>query len=153
MRKMGIAIAIAMSAGVGIGVAAGWAASNPTSAVWFKQAADVRAAFVKGQPLVERENYKVHASHRDAAGKVEVHEADTDIVYVLEGSATFITGGTMIGGQPIAPEEVRGTAIDGGDTRELKPGDVIIVPAGEPHWFKAVTNPFNYYVVKVRKER
>ena len=29
-------------------------------------------------------------------------------------------------------------------------GDVIVVPAGTPHWFKEVSNPFLYYVVKAR---
>src|SRR5919109_2435740 len=148
MRKLGMVLAIATGGAVAGGVVVSRAA-EPVSPVWFKPAAEVRTAFVKGQPLIERENYKVHASHRDSAGKVEVHEADTDIVYVLEGTATFVTGGKMAGGQTIAPEEVRGTSIDGGDTRELRPGDVVIVPAGVPHWFKTVTNPFNYYVVKV----
>jgi quercetin dioxygenase-like cupin family protein len=49
-----------------------------------------------------------------------------------------------------APDEFRGQSISGGDTRQLKKGDVIIIPAGVPHWFKEVTNPFLYYVVKVR---
>ena len=38
----------------------------------------------------------------------------------------------------------------GGDVHQLKKGDVIIVPAGVPHWFKEVSNPFLYYVVKAR---
>jgi len=109
----------------------------------------VAAAFTKGMPLIEIENYKVHASHRETPGMVEVHTKDTDIIYVLEGKATFITGGKMVDSKPIAPEEIRGKSIDGGEIRKLVKGDVIIVPNGVPHWFKEVTNPFNYYVVKV----
>jgi len=58
----------------------------------------------------------------------------------------------MVGGKEIAPEEIRGTSIDGGDTREIGPGDVVIVPSGTPHWFKVVPAAMTYYVVKVRAE-
>ncbi|MCI0414185.1 heme-binding protein [bacterium] len=111
----------------------------------------VSAAFVKGMPLIEVENYKVHASHRDSAGMAEVHEKDTDIIYVLEGTATFVTGGKVVEGKTTAQDEIRGASIDGGDTRKIVKGDVIIVPSGTPHWFKQATNPFNYYVVKVAR--
>ena len=49
-------------------------------------------AFKKGDVLVNKDDYMVHASHRDSNGMAEVHTEDTDIIYVLEGSATFITG-------------------------------------------------------------
>ena len=113
----------------------------------------VAAAFAKGMPLVERENYKIHASRRETPGQVEVHTEDTDIIYVLTGTATFVTGGTMVGGKSTAPEEIRGTSVEGGETREIQPGDVIIVPNGTPHWFKALPAPMTYYVVKVRAAR
>jgi glc operon protein GlcG len=119
-----------------------------TSAVTFMDSRTVAAAFVKGQPLVENNQYKVHASHRDGPGKAEVHEHETDIIYVLEGMATFVTGGQVVAGQTISPGEVRGAAIAGGETRKLVKGDVIIVPQGVPHWFKDLKAPFNYYVVK-----
>jgi quercetin dioxygenase-like cupin family protein len=92
----------------------------------------------------------VHASRREQPGMAEIHIKDADIVYVLEGSATLITGGTAIHPKPTADDELRGERIDGGDTRQLNKGDVIIVPAGVPHWFKEVSNPFLYYVVKAR---
>jgi len=95
-------------------------------------------------------NYRVNASRRDGPGMVEVHAKDTDIFYVLKGSATVITGGTMVGGKPIAADEVRGAEISGGDTQELVPGDAMIIPNGTPHWFKSVQGPFLYFVVKVR---
>jgi mannose-6-phosphate isomerase-like protein (cupin superfamily) len=92
----------------------------------------------------------VHASRRDTAGQVEVHVKDADIIYMLEGSTTFVTGGTMVDGKTTAPDEVRGTDIRGGEIRRLTKGDVIIVPKGTPHWFKEVSGPVLYYVVKVR---
>lgn len=119
-----------------------------TAAVTFIDSKSVAAAFVKGQPLVENSQYKVHASHRDGPGKSEVHEHETDIIYVLEGTATFVTGGKVVDGQVTAPGEIRGAGIEGGETRKLIKGDVIIVPQGIPHWFKDLKAPFNYYVVK-----
>ena len=118
--------------------------------VIYLPAEQVSAGFAKGMPLIEVENYKVHASRREAAGAVEVHAQDTDVIHVLTGTATFVTGGTMVGGKNVEPEEIRGTSIDGGDTRELRPGDLIIVPSGTPHWFKVVPGPMTYFVVKVR---
>lgn len=110
---------------------------------------EVRSAFAKGAPLVETGAYKVHASRRDAPGEAEIHQTDTDVFYVLSGEATFVTGGTIPGAKPTAPHELRGAAIDGGEIRTLRAGDVVTIPAGVPHWFRAVAEPLTYYVVKV----
>ena len=126
--------------------------------VTYIESQKVAASFTKGAVLVGEDenmmhaarNYMVHASHRDKPGVVEVHELDTDIVYVLKGSAQLITGGTPVGMKTIAPHEFRGPTVDGGETRNLVPGDVVIIPNGVPHWFKEVEAPFDYYVVKVR---
>ena len=53
----------------------------------------VAAAFAKGIPLIETDDYKIHASRREAPGVAEVHTRDTDIAYVIQGSATLVTGG------------------------------------------------------------
>jgi glc operon protein GlcG len=112
---------------------------------------EVSAAFAKGKPLLEVTDYKIHASRRDGPGIAEIHTRDTDIAYVLEGSATLVTGGTPVDVKPVGPEELRGSAINGGVTRELVKGDVVVIPNGLPHWFKEVKAPFLYYVVKVRQ--
>ena len=113
------------------------------------RAARVTAAFEKGEPLVETPAYKVHASRRDRDGMAELHVTDTDIVYVLSGTATLITGGRIVDGRTTAAQEVRGASIAGGETRQVAKGDVVIVPNGVPHQFLHVTVPFTYYVVKV----
>ena len=95
-------------------------------------------------------NYMVHASLRDAPGVAEIHELDTDIIYVLDGTATFVTGGTAVDTKTTGPGEIRGTVIRGGESRRLSKGDVIIVPNGVPHWFKEVQGSLLYFVVKVR---
>jgi len=135
--------------------AAGMQSSMPVTYIESKKVAE---AFAKGAVLVGEDermmhanrNYMVHASHREAAGVAEVHELDTDIIYVLKGTATFVTGGTAVDTKTIAPHEIRGTTIKDGETRQIIPGDVIIVPNGVPHWFKEIPSPLDYYVVKVR---
>jgi len=119
----------------------------------FFDKAQVDAAFAKGAVLLDGSdgrNYMVHASRRDGSGQAEIHTKDTDVIYVLGGSATFVTGGTAVDPKSVAADELRGIGIQGGDTRELAAGDIIVVPNGVPHWFKEVSGPFTYYVVKVR---
>jgi len=121
----------------------------PADTVAFIEAAQVKAAFQRGTPLIETPSYKIHASRREAPGKVEIHTRDTDILYVLEGQATIVTGGVMSGGKTIQPDEIRGDSIAGGESRRLVTGDVMVIPNGVPHWFTQVEAPFLYYVVKV----
>ena len=111
----------------------------------------VAESFARGAVLFnDGDNYMVHTSRREAAGMAEVHEKDADIIYVQDGSATFVTGGTVVDGKETAADELRGKEIRGGETRTISKGDVIIVPAGTPHWFKEVPSPITYYVVKSR---
>lgn len=120
--------------------------------VTYFDAAQVRAAFATGAVLLDGigRDYMVHASRREQAGQGEVHTRDADVIYVLEGAATFVTGGALIDPTEAAPDEIRGSGIAGGETRTIAKGDVIVVPAGTPHWFKDVQGPVLYYVVKVR---
>jgi glc operon protein GlcG len=131
---------------------AGAAALNgaPAPATYFEKE-KVSAAFAQGAVLFDAsDKYMVHASRREKPGIAEVHGKDADIIYVLEGTATFVTGGTAVEPKTIAPDEIRGREIAGGETRRISKGDVIIVPPGTPHWFKEVSNPLLYYVVKAR---
>jgi quercetin dioxygenase-like cupin family protein len=120
--------------------------------VRFFPSKDVDDAFAKGAVLLDGRdgNYMVHASRREKAGMAEVHAKDADVIHVLQGKATFVTGGKVVDGKSTAADEVRGASIEGGETVQLTKGDVIVVPAGTPHWFKEVDAPFLYYVVKVR---
>jgi glc operon protein GlcG len=112
---------------------------------------EVDDAFAKGAVLFERGgNYAINTSRRDSPGVIELHEKDSDIIYVIKGSATFITGGTVLDGKKVAENEIRGTQLNDGALQTLVAGDVIVVPAGTPHWFKEVHAPFLYYTVKVR---
>ena len=123
-------------------------AANPAGPVTYLDKDKVAAAFAKGQPLLEVDGYKVHASRREKAGAVEVHDHETDVVYVLDGEATLVTGGTLVEPKLVSPGETRAPRVDGGETRTLKKGDVVVIPNGVPHWFKEASNPFLYFVVK-----
>lgn len=121
---------------------------SPTEVVLFDHA-NVAEAFAKGQMLLGNEHYKIFAGRRVEPGAVEVHEHDTDIIYVTEGSATFVTGGTLVDSRTENPGEIRAKSTTGGTAHHLTKGDVIIIPKGIPHWFTEVSGRFLYFVVKV----
>ena len=90
------------------------------SPVKFIDAKMVSDGFAKGAVLEDGsngENYMVHASRREKAGMSEIHEIDTDIIYVLDGTATFVTGGKSVDSKMTAANEFRGSGVDGGETR------------------------------------
>ncbi len=129
------------------------AAADPPAPVTYFEKSKVDAAFSKGAILLDGSNgrnYMVHASRREKPGQAEIHTKDTDVIYVLDGSATFVTGGKAVDAKETAADELRGSSIRDGETREIAKGDVIVVPNGVPHQFLKVTDPFLYYVVKVR---
>jgi glc operon protein GlcG len=128
----------------------GLAGAATTRTVTVIDSAMVARGFDKGAVLVNTGSYMVHASHREADGIAEIHTLDTDIIYVLEGAATLVTGGSVPEARTTEPNELRGPSIAGGDSRRVVKGDVIVVPAGVPHMFTEVHGPLNYYVVKVR---
>lgn len=134
-----------------LAMAAAAAVSHGPSPVTYFDSSHVKAAFEKGTVLFNQgESYMVHASRREKPGMAEIHTRDADVVYVLDGTATLVTGGTAVDAKLIESDELRGSSITGGEPRQLSKGDVIIVPAGVPHQFTEVSNPFLYYVVKAR---
>jgi glc operon protein GlcG len=119
-----------------------------TTQATFIDAKRVAAAFAKGQPLLETPGYKVHASRRVEPGQAEIHTLDTDVVYVVDGSATLVTGGKAIDTKEVAPNEIRGIKIEGGEEHQITKGEVIIIPNGVPHQFTAVSGELHYFVCK-----
>jgi quercetin dioxygenase-like cupin family protein len=111
----------------------------------------VAAALARGGALVTSSDFTVQGIRRTGPGQVEIHDKETDIFYITDGEATFVTGGTMVGGKQTAPNQLRGTDVKGGEARHLKKGDVIVIPAGVAHWFKEVSPSINYLTIKVIK--
>jgi quercetin dioxygenase-like cupin family protein len=127
------------------------AAAQQDTQVTYVPADKVAAAFAQGGRFAAGPDYSASVLRRTAAGQSEVHVKEVDIFYVVDGEATFVTGGTMVGGKETRPNQLLGTGIDGGQVHQLKKGDVIVIPAGVPHWFKDVPKSINYYTVKVIK--
>ena len=119
--------------------------------VTYVDSAKVASVLEKGGALAKGSDFTVSGARRTGPGQVEVHDKETDIFYVVDGEATFVTGGKMIGGKQTRPDQWLGENIEGGEVHHLAKGDVITIPAGTPHWFKEVPKSINYYMVKVLK--
>jgi len=111
--------------------AAQTAAAAPAPQATLFRAAEVRDRFTTGGLLAEARGYALDAGRRTGPGAAELHERVTDVMHVVQGTATVVTGG------------------EGGTPHEIGPGDVLVIPAGVPHEFVAASDPFLYLVVKV----
>ena len=146
-EKLALAGAAAFSV-AGRGESGQPGSTPPATGATFIDSKNVSAAFAKGMPLLETAGYKVHASRRVEPGQAEIHTLDTDVIYVVDGSATLVTGGKAVDAKEIAPNEIRGTKIEGGEAHQIAKGDVIVIPKGVPHQFTAVTGELHYFVCK-----
>jgi quercetin dioxygenase-like cupin family protein len=111
----------------------------------------VAAVFSAGGRLAAGPDFSASVLRRTRGGESEVHQKETDIFYVVDGTATFVTGGTLVGAKETAANQLRGSGIDNGQVHTLKKGDFIVIPAGVPHWFKEVPQSINYLTIKVLK--
>jgi uncharacterized RmlC-like cupin family protein len=79
-------------------------------------------------------NHLLLKTRREAnSGQAEWHEKQADLIVVQSGQATIIIGGKIVNGKTTAPNEIRGTSIEGGERQALKAGDVVHVPVKTPH--------------------
>src|SRR5712672_1977363 len=107
----------------------------------------VSATMVKGGQIISDQGLIVLAQRR-GAGEVEVHEKTNHIFIIVEGEATLVTGGTLVGAHQTAPDQTRAPSVTGGEAHHLTKGDVITIPAKTPHWFKEVpTQTIAYYAI------
>jgi mannose-6-phosphate isomerase-like protein (cupin superfamily) len=107
----------------------------------------VTEVMTKGGEIVNDKGLIILANRR-GSGEVEVHDKTNHIFIIVEGEATFVTGGTLVGAKNTAPGQIRATSVNGGQTHQLKKGDVITVPAKTPHWWKEVpTKTIAYYAI------
>jgi glc operon protein GlcG len=124
-----------------------FAAAGPAT-VGYVPASVVGDAFTANRSVIVTPAFRVNPSSRSAPGEAEVHLWEADVMYVLNGAATLVTGGAVVAPRTIAPGEIRGERLEGGAVRRLSPGDVVHVPPGVPHWFSQVDGAFRYYVIK-----
>jgi mannose-6-phosphate isomerase-like protein (cupin superfamily) len=107
----------------------------------------------KTQQLGNFGNHSLMTSYRDSNGEAEVHEKVADVFIVRSGSATLMIGGKVVAPKTTAPNEIRGTSIEGGEKHTIEAGDIVNIPANTPHQVlvekgKVVT----YDVVKINQK-
>jgi glc operon protein GlcG len=115
-----------------VGARAAGTTNGGTSPAVRLSAAEVSHTFEDGGLLMDTLRFQLDAARRTGPGGRECHESATDIMRVVEGRATVVTGNN---GE--------------GMTHELGPGDVLVIPEGVPHEFTSASDPFLYFVVKV----
>jgi mannose-6-phosphate isomerase-like protein (cupin superfamily) len=87
-----------------------------------------------------------------------VHDRVTEVYQILTGAGTFETGGALVDGKPVdltseaAGPSVRGT-IQGGESRRMEPGDVVVIPPGVPHRFSKLEGTITYLVTRIEAPR
>ena len=145
MRAIGISFALTLLAAVAV-------AQQPAAQAMktFASSADVAALIAKAkaerkadqplfaQPIVTLAPYNASLEYRAAVGPAAQHDTEAEMFYVIEGSATLMTGGKLVSEKRTNAENLSGTAIEGGSSRPVAKGDFIIVPEKTPHWFSAI---------------
>jgi len=95
-------------------------------------------------------NHLLLKTRREASsGRAELHQKQSDLIIVQAGEATLVVGGKIVNGQTTAPNETRGTSIEGGETQIIRTGDVVHVPVRTPHQLIKTSKTFDYIVLKV----
>lgn len=125
------------------------APTAPASARTMVSAADVAAMIAKAkvdrkadqallaQSMIRLDQYNVSLEYRSAVANAAVHETEAELFYVVDGSATLVTGGKLKN-ETRNGANLQGSGIDGGQSRHVAKGDFIMVPEGQPHWFSAI---------------
>jgi mannose-6-phosphate isomerase-like protein (cupin superfamily) len=147
MLKLTLAFAIALTA----------SAQNAPPAT-YKSAADLmavlkanipKASDQASSPIANEPAYRINIVNRTKAGVAMAHATGpakgTEVHYIIDGAATVITGGTLIQG---AAGKASASMIQNGETHHLTKGDVLVIPAGTPHWYKEVEGSVTYLEVR-----
>ena len=93
---------------------------------------------ILAQSLIQLAPYNVSLEYRASVGNAAVHETEAELFYVIDGSATLVTGGKLTNENRTNAENLTGTGIEGGTPRRVAKGDFVMVPERTPHWFSAI---------------
>jgi mannose-6-phosphate isomerase-like protein (cupin superfamily) len=100
--------------------------------------------------LEKRLDANTLVAFRDRDGKGEQHQQLGDVFFVLQGTATLVTGGTISSPATTAPGEIRGASVQDGTRRKLQEGDVVHISANVPHQMLLDSgSSITYFVVKI----
>jgi len=128
-------------------------APPPGSPGIFKADAELMAALRKATEAVpdmstsavaNTDQYRINIVRRGKGAAAIAHAGNTEVHYIIEGSATFVTGGTIV--RPTGAGAV--ATIQEGVSRHVSKGDVVVIPANSPHWYKEVDGPITYLEVR-----
>ena len=112
----------------------------------------VAATMVKGGQIVS-DNGLVVLANRAVQRDAEMHDKTNHLFIIVEGEATFVTGGKLINTRVISEGQTRADGIEGGQSHHLSKGDVITIPANTPHWWKdtSKTGSIGYYAINIEQ--
>ena len=128
-------------------------APAPTPAAYFSEAALMAtlkeaaktAPAMHTAPIKLADHYRVNVVRRTSAQGAIAHPDGTEVHHIIEGTATFVSGGTMV---RAAGAAAGSATIAGGESRRVAKGDVILVPAGTPHWYTDLEGAITYLEVR-----
>ncbi len=150
MRLLNLGAALALAAALLTAqqpAGKGKAAPQPNKE--YTSAADIQAMIAKskndrkdGQAIVQSNilrlaPYQAQMEYRASVGTAAVHETEAEMFVVIEGSATMVTGGKLVG-ETRNGDNLTGSAIEGGTSRTIGKGDFIMVPEKTAHWFSKI---------------
>jgi len=105
----------------------------------------------------------IYRGKETAGGAVAEHDLVSEVYHVLDGSATLVTGPAIVGLKRRPSDDVsvrllngpggNGASIRDGTTYQLKPGDVVIIPAGVGHWFTKIDDHIRYLMVRIDPDK
>jgi mannose-6-phosphate isomerase-like protein (cupin superfamily) len=112
----------------------------------------VASTMVKGGQIVS-DNGLIVLANRAVQRGAEMHDKTNHVFIIVDGEATFVTGGTLTNAKLVSPGQTRADGIEGGDVHHLSKGDVITIPANTPHWWKdtSKTGSVGYYAVNIEQ--
>ena len=112
----------------------------------------VASTMVKGGQIIG-DNGLIVLANRAVQRGAEMHDKTNHIFIIVDGEATFVTGGKLVNPKDTAPGQIRADGIEGGEVHRLSRGDVITIPANTPHWWKdtSATGSVGYYAINIEQ--
>ena len=162
LKAIGVAIGVAAL----IGPLVGTAQQNPPASplapaprgtpATIVSAAELEAALKKATAadpnmstarIDNHDQYRINIVRRGRPAGAIAHTVGTELHYIVEGAGTLVTGGTII--RPAAGAPTGTVArIEGGVTRKVVKGDVVLIPENTPHWYSEVDGAIAYLEVR-----
>jgi mannose-6-phosphate isomerase-like protein (cupin superfamily) len=99
-------------------------------------------------PVKNADHYRINIVRRTTAQGAIAHPDGTEVHHIIDGAATLVTGGTILRPTATTGRGSAGATIDGGVSRRVAKGDVVLIPAGTPHWYKDLEGTITYLEVR-----